>query len=267
MKQKITNSSKYFKYTSLYYFLGVNYKTSQILERWIVSLANKVSSAHVIIIDNYSTDHEREMVTVISQKFGATLIKSPNCGYSHALNLGLAHISTLPGGVVFCGNVDIDFLAIPKNLPVGKFCYVPVIKEGKRQNRNPFLKSSQLKLIPLYTIAAVLDSIVLYYFAVTINKFVGFFPSKTWTIHGSLFCFHTDVLKSPQGLPFNSKSFLYGEELEFGKFCEICKIKFIDSDIAVFHTRNVSTKNLITNQRRYIVVWAQSFRNFKKRWF
>ncbi len=249
-----------------YYFITVNYKSSNLIEKWASSIFKFVPKAELIIIDNFSSLEEREMVSMISKKINFELIESENEGYSSGLNKGLEKVLSLnEESVIFCCNLDIEFKNIPNCFPTGKKIHIPKIIENGRKNRNPFLTRFQKYFIPLYKIAAKKRSIYLYFIAIVINKIAGIFSSKIWAIHGSLFCFNSSLIDNINNLPFNSDSFLYGEEYEFASFVEKSGGEYIKSEIIVFHDSHSSTSELINNNSNFMKYWAPSFLNFTEK--
>ena len=250
-----------------YIFISVNFNSSYLIEPWIKSIKKNVSNFKIIIVDNFSTIEERTKVRDLSIMHSYELIELDNVGYSMAMNKALLfYKSRYEGGIIFCGNLDIIFLTIPKNFKQGSYVYIPNVNEKNRNNRNPFLTVLQKNIIPIYKFAAYKKSISIYILAVILNKIVGFIPSKIWAIHGSLFCFNSCLINDDNKLPFNSNSFLYAEEWEFASFVENNNFEFIKSDIQINHLSNATTSLLIKNQRDFINLWAPSFINYIKKW-
>jgi hypothetical protein len=250
-----------------YIFIGVNYNSSCLIEPWVESIKSKASNYQIIIVDNFSNNNERNKVKSLSEKLSFKLIESENTGYSKAMNQALIlYKNRIKNAVIFCGNLDVTFSNIPKNLKDGNFVYIPIVKELKRKNRNPFLTNLQKKVIPIYSLSAKRKSVALYYLAIIVNKFIGFIPSKIWAIHGSLFCFNSSLINDTDDLPFNNDSFLYGEEIEFASYIESKNFILVKSKITINHLANATTSLIIKNQRQFINLWAPSFINYIKRW-
>ena len=250
-----------------YVFISVNFNSSYLIDNWIKSINNCSTNSHVIIVDNFSTTEEREIIRSFSKKYSFKLLELDNVGYSKAMNQALLFCKkTFKKGVIFCGNLDITFLNIPRRIINGSYVYVPKVTESKRNNRNPFLTVLQKKIIPIYKSAAKKKYIYIYFLAVILNKILGFFPSKVWAIHGSLFCFNFSLIRDLNDLPFNNNSFLYSEEWEFASFIENNNFSFLKSDIHIKHFSNATTSILIKNQKDFIKIWAPSFINYINRW-
>lgn len=252
-----------------FYFISVNYSTSNLIEKWAKSIYKFDQGANLIVIDNFSSNSEVENVKLLKEKLGFEVIYSENVGYGAALNKGISMVLSLNrNAILFCSNLDIEYLNIPTNLPQGKFVYVPKVREAKINDRNPFLTIFQKKLLPIYGFAAKRKSTSLYYLAVVLNKIAGYRTSPIWAIHGSLFCFNASIVSSIENLPFNDKSFLYAEEYEFASFVEHEHGKFISSSIEIFHQRNASTFVFLQfGTKNYVEkYWSRSFSNYISRY-
>lgn len=250
-----------------YVFISVNFNSSHLIDNWIKSINNCSTNSDIIIVDNFSTIEERKIIRLFSIKYSFKLLELDNVGYSMAMNQALLFCKkTFKKGIIFCGNLDITFLNIPDRIDQGSFVYVPKVTESKRNNRNPFLTVLQKKTIPIYKIAAKKKSIYIYFLAVILNKILGFFPSKIWAIHGSLFCFNVSLINDLNDFPFNNNSFLYSEEWEFASFIESNNFSFLKSDIHIKHLSNATTSILIRDQKDFVKIWAPSFINYINRW-
>jgi len=248
-------------------FISVNFKSSHLIDNWVKSINNCSIDSDVIIVDNFSTIEEREILRLSSKKYSFKLIELDNVGYSKAMNQALLFCKkTFKKGIIFCGNLDITFLNIPDRFIHGSYVYVPKVTEAKRNNRNPFLTVLQKKINPIYKIAAKKKSVYIYFLAVILNKIAGYCPSKIWAIHGSLFCFNISLINDLDNLPFNDNSFLYSEEWEFASFIESNNFSFAKSDIHIKHFSNATTSILIKDQKDFIKIWAPSFINYVNRW-
>ena len=250
------------------YFIAVNYNTSYLIEGWATSIRANSANCKLILIDNHSSDEERASTVSVCGALSIDLVTSENVGYGAALNVGMLTIlNNHDGGpgFIFAGNLDIEYQYIQSSLPDGNFIYVPKVEEAGRHDRNPFLTRVQRRFVWTYKFAARYDSVLLYFLAVGINKLLGFIPSKIWAIHGSLFCFNLKNI-SLECLPFDSRSFLYGEELEFASFMEAQDAEFIGADITVKHISHVATKAITKKQKDFISLWAPSYINWYKKW-
>lgn len=253
---------------TFYYFIAVNYGTSHLIANWKNSIKKNTPegcSTSFIIVDNYHSDHERKKTQEITKKNKIKLIKNKNTGYGSALNKGIRYCLTQNQGVVLAGNLDIDFLAIPEKLPNGRNAYIPEIYEGER-NRNPFLTYIQRKALFLFIPASKTGNTTLFMGAVFINKLLGFLPSQTWAVHGSLFCINIEAINS--GTIFNEKSFLYAEELEFASYLKKNKIQLIKAKIIAKHDAHAATSKIGTTKSlsRFMQYWCPAFKNWRLRW-
>lgn len=250
------------------YFIAVNYNTSYLIEGWATSIRANSAICKLILIDNYFNDEERAATVSICNAFSVELVTMENIGYGAALNVGLSTILKSHdggSGFIFAGNLDVEYQSIQSVLPDGNFIYVPKVKEPGRRNRNPFLTRAQRRFVWTYKFAARYRSVSMYFLAVAINKVVGLIPSKIWAVHGSLFCFNIRSI-SLECLPFDTKSFLYGEELEFASFMEAQNVEFIDAGVIVKHISHVATKAITKKQKDFISLWAPSYINWYTKW-
>ena len=108
---------------------------------------------------------------------------------------------------------------------------------------------------------------ILYLLAVLINKVIGLTKGKPFTLHGSLFCFKGGVLLKGDKPIFNDKSFLYGEELEFGCYVKSIGAEIVDCNTVASHTSHAATAPIVKDRSKFIAVWSKSFLNWKNRWF
>ena len=250
------------------YFIAVNYNTSCLIEGWASSIRRNCANSKLILIDNYFSDEERAETIKICVALSIDLVTSKNVGYGAALNEGMSVILNNHNGgpgIIFAGNLDLEYLHIQPSLPEGNFIYVPKVEEVAKQNRNPFLTRVQKHFLWTYKFAARYNSVVLYFLAVAINKLLGFIPSKIWAVHGSLFCFNLKSI-SLECLPFDTRSFLYGEELEFASFMEMQGAEFVDTNVAVRHISHVATKAITKRQKDFLLLWAPSYNNWYRKW-
>jgi len=248
-------------------FITVNYGSSALLVQWAKNIRMQCSDTVLIVVDNFKNENERLKVINITKLYDIILIESDNIGYGAALNKGISYAMdrfSEKNLIFFAGNLDIIYKNIPKKYPIGRYVYIPIIKEGKR-NRNPFLTKLQKKILPIYRIAGLTQSLYVYYLVVIINKIIGLIPYKIWAIHGSLFCFNSLAIKEYKNI-FNDNSFLYVEELEFASYMESNNIEFINSNIEIEHHAHISTKDIIAKRKIYLSIWWSSYKNWLIRW-
>jgi len=249
------------------YFITVNYNTSSLIDNWIDNIREHAINSEIVIVDNYSTEEELQNVVEICIKKSVHLIESSNVGYGRGLNKAIKYSIEKENNVAFniyAGNLDVSFSNIPTDLPSGKYVYIPEIKEKNRLNRNPFLTELQKYILPLYYLSGFLQSSLLLSMTTGVNKLVGYFPSKIWAIHGSMFCFNSTILQ--EKTIFNDNSFLYCEELEFASFIESNNIKYITTNIRLEHFGQVATGNINTSKKKFLKLWWPSFENWSNRW-
>lgn len=254
-----------------YYFMAVNYGTAHLIEKWQLSIKKatpKNYETKFLIIDNYYSEREREKVRLLTKNNNIDLIESENIGYGAALNKGFKKYKTSEknrNSIIFAGNLDINYIRIPHFTKIENKSYIPKVME-KSRNRNPFLTKAQKKTLFIFRPASKEGNRLLFLTAVAINKIVGMIPSKTWAVHGSLFCINSDALKSHE--LFNEKSFLYAEELEFASYLEKNLTILEDSNIEIRHVAHAATSTIGTSKslKKFMKYWKPSFINWQKRW-
>lgn len=249
------------------FFIGVNYDSSSCIKDWVLSINKCSQQSEIFIVDNFSSEAERQECLALSKEINFKLLTCDNIGYGRALNYAFSYIkcnyNISDESVFFAGNIDIIYSSIPQKLPNGNFVYIPKTMEGNR-NRNPFLTKLQSKVLPLYKVVVKTENGFLLKIIILINKIIGFFPSQPWAIHGSLFSFNGALLSDNTEI-FNENTFLYCEEIEFASYCEEKKIDFVSSDIIYQHIAHVSTGKIITDLSSFIKVWKPAFINWNKR--
>lgn len=247
-------------------FIAVNYGSAGLIIPWSDSIKCCTDDAIIILVDNYKSDDERNRVCELCSERDIELIESDNVGYGSALNTAIAYaVSKYTDSkiIFFAGNLDIEYTAI-QVLPYGNFVYVPVALEGQR-NRNPFLTKVQRGLLPLHSLTLNTMSPIVLMAVTTILKLASWIPSKTWAVHGSLFCFSSEIIRN--GAIFNEKSFLYSEELEFASYADSVNAKRMPVSVVYKHSAHVSTSTVIKNRKTFLEFWQGSFRNWRARWF
>ena len=136
----------------MYIFITVNYNSSDLIIPWAESIRKQCCNSKLLVIDNFYNDIERMKVIDVTKELNILLIESENDGYGAALNRGIAYAMenfVTENSVFFAGNLDICYKNIPNTVPSGKYAYVPIVREGKR-NRNPFLTTLQKNILPVY---------------------------------------------------------------------------------------------------------------------
>jgi hypothetical protein len=249
-----------------YAFIGVNYGTPELIKRWVDGIKIFEPSGKIIVVDNFHSIESRGFARKVAKDLSIELYELENYGYSNALNYAIRKLyDEKESFLVVCGNIDITFESIPEIPPAGKIAYIPKVRESNKKNRNPFLTRFQRFAIPLYRIAALRKSSILYGLAIAVNKIMGKIPSKIWAVHGSLFCFDASILEANEDI-FNNKSFLYGEELEFASYLSDKIIQLQPFELIAFHESHVATGKILKSHKDFIEHWAPSFNNWHERW-
>jgi GT2 family glycosyltransferase len=246
-------------------FIAVNYGTSHLIAPWSQSIKRCIESPVLVVIDNYRSDEERNKVQDLCISNGVDFIASNNVGYGRALNHAISSVLSQYKGFdidFFVGNIDVEYTKIG-SLPDGDFVFMATALEGRR-NRNPFLTEAQMRFLPLHWLTLQTMSPFVLIVVTTILKVIGYFPSRPWAVHGSVFCFSSRILK--RGCLFNEDSFLYSEELEFASYARSVGAQIVKVDIEYIHIAHASTSNIIKNRKDFLRHWRQSFINWRSRW-
>lgn len=249
------------------FFIGVNYKSSKCIIPWVESIYHLDEKANVFLVDNFSSNREREICEKLAIEYNFILIPSDNIGYGRALNLAFSYLKNNFNPsiktVVYAGNIDIKYNRIPNNISYGNYVYLSEAVEGNR-NRNPFLTELQAKILPIYNLVLKTNSVLILKGIIGLNKVIGFIPSNVWAIHGSLFTFNGSLLEHGNTI-FNENSFLYCEEIEFASYFHEKKFKIVPSDIIYSHDAHVSTAAVVSDLSDFLKLWKKSFFNWNKR--
>ena len=254
------------------YLIAVNYDTSELVDNWFNSEYEHIPHLVTVIIDNFSTDVERLKVLEKCKILGIYLVESENIGYGAALNKGLAFIASnfeiKDSDIIMMGNIDIEFNRFCQIKLKEPTIFMPTIIEkskNDKRNRNPFLTNLQSKMILFYKRDARNFIWMRFVFIVLIVKMLGFFKSKPYAVHGSMFCFNGSLAKKNTQL-FNEKSFLYCEEIDFAKFIENYHIPIILWNSEILHIPHASTFTHYSKASSRTALWQQSFTEYLKKW-
>lgn len=250
------------------YLIGINYGTSRLIERWIKTFRNGDLNAEVIVVNNFYSSKENEVVSKLSEEHKFEVIQSENIGYGRALNKAISSIKERIGdqeALIICGNIDIEFKSISNFYQKGKYAYIPSTLEGSR-NRNPFLTLAQKRVLFLHKYSTAYDSLLMFTFVILILKVMSIFPSKPWAVHGSLFCFNASCIGDKQDV-FNDDTFLYSEELEFASYMEKNGVELSHCALTYEHSAHAATFDIISSKRKFFNVWKPSFNNWLSRWY
>ncbi|MDA7852936.1 hypothetical protein N9A71_05240 [Porticoccaceae bacterium] len=249
-------------------FIAVNYGTSELIDPWYhsIQLCFK-QQCTLILVDNFSSDCERERVRKCCKALNVILIENANTGYGSALNLAygwvLDKVDMLSEKLIFSGNLDIEYISIGSKLPGETAVFMPFLESKKKGDQNPFLTHFQKNVFPLFTLAAKFKSRNLLLLALLTSKILGIFPSRFYACHGSLFAFTGDLLSKHI---FNNESFLYCEELEFAEYVNRKGVQFSPSEIFYRHTGKVSTGSFFVSKKSKFMNWVISYNNWCRRW-
>lgn len=248
------------------YYLTVNYGSSHHITSWVASIKLIDKNAVFYLVDNFHSDKELYTVRDICIDNDINLIESSNVGYGRGLNIGLSNLlNNNDCNYIFFGNLDIEFVSLPKLELMDDGVIVPTVLENGL-NRNPFLTVLQKKFLFLHKISIYSNSLIVFRFVILIQKFLSFFPSDIWAVHGSQFAISFNLLKNKGSNIFNPNSFLYAEELEFASYFQ--DEKFIQNvGFVVKHTGGISTNEFFSSRREFYDNWKISMRAWFKRWY
>lgn len=249
------------------YLVGVNYGTSELIERWIKTFRNGDIDADIIVVNNFHSLKENDNVLKLSEKHEFEVIQRDNIGYGRALNEAITLIKERIDGqdaLIICGNIDIKFKLVPRFYKQGKHAYIPSVYEGRR-NRNPFLTLAQKKVLFLHRYSIFYNNIFVFKFVIFILRLMSIVPSEPWAVHGSLFCFNASCITNDKEL-FNDNTFLYSEELEFGSYMEMNDVKFSNCDLVYEHDAHAATFDIISDKTKFFNIWKPGFKNWLSRW-
>ena len=241
------------------YLVGVNYASHEILRDYLAKWSAVEGISHIVIVDCFSSREELLHVSEMCAKTkGCSLIASDNIGYGAALNIGLEKVISIADSeahagedvLVLFGNVDV----LPINVStqtLGKN-QVPLLNiyEGGRQ-RNPFLTTFQSRFLWVTKLASKYRSRTILGLWKTIYRTARLIPSKkSYAVHGAMFGLSVRQVKLCSPI-FDSRVFLYCEELFFSRAIHRSSFKFTVSDISVEHIGSVSTSKTIKKDRRF----------------
>lgn len=253
-----------------YFFLAVNYRTSDKIEGWTNHIRAHNINTDLYVVDSFSDENERERATKICNRLGVKIIYSENFGYGNSLNVGLDIIKKdavdeMKYAIFIFGNLDVSFLKVSCKSLDTACAFMPKIMEGRR-NRNPFMTKLQRKFVWVYWPAAIAKSNILFLIAALFIRIIGKIPSKPYASHGSVLCVNGLALEAIHEPIFNKNSFLYWEEMDFADLLNKYQIPLIESDILVEHSRHASTLNLTKSRKKVTLYWATSWRNWAARY-
>jgi GT2 family glycosyltransferase len=246
-----------------YLYLCVNYDSSATLEKTIPVWKKLCNGIEIYIVDNFKSIEERKAVSEICKEFNATIICNENNGYGDALNKGIDVILSNPNydgkSILFFGNSDI--IPIERILPINNNG-VPVLniyQEGRKLN--PFLTKLESAFIWILCLSAKLHSKTLLYLWYAFRRLVSVYRGKSVAaVHGSLFCLSLAEAAKLHPI-FDSKVFLYCEELFFMRKIMRNNLSYTESPYVFEHIGSVSTgKTIKLDDKAYFDNWCKSMK-------
>ncbi len=256
------------------------YRNTKDLIPFFESLRTKILHPYKIIVVEsfYNDDVHNELLNLkISHKFD--LVKTENKGYGNGNNIGIRYalenydfdyliLSNSDLIIKNFFNLDDHFITYPNSI-LG-----PIITTKKGKNQNPFIPFRFKFLINAYQLSFYNSNKLLYTITIIINKlFRLFFLTKmfltnkkvlnTYSIHGSFIVFPKSFLQLQFEI-FNSKIFLYFEELHLAELARLKNYKiFVSQSANIVHFEDGST----FNQKNTFNIQRDSFQIFYKSWF
>lgn len=90
----------------------VNFASSDLLATNLVSVSTECAAAATIVVDNFSTDHERSAVRKLADAHGWTIVEpTGNVGFGEGMNLGAARAIALGANKLLLLNPDATISA------------------------------------------------------------------------------------------------------------------------------------------------------------
>ena len=240
------------------FLVGVNYASHKILKEYLRRWSAVESIAHIVIVDCFSTKQELVRVKgMCAETDECTLIALDNVGYGAALNIGLEKVISLTGKgpqfdqdvIVLFGNIDVLPLQVSaQSLSHSEVPLLNIYERGKQ--RNPFLTAFQAHFLWVAKLASKYKSRILLNIWKAIYRLTKCVPSKgIYAAHGAMFGLRVSQLRLCTPI-FDSRVFLYCEELFFARAIHRSGLKLTASDIDVEHIGSVSTSQTIKKDRK-----------------
>jgi len=253
------------------FLVGVNYASHEILKEYLRKWSAVEAITHIVIVDCFSTKEELVRVKrMCAETDRCTLIALDNVGYGTALNIGLEKVISLTDKgsqfdqdvIVLFGNIDVLPLQVSaQSLSHSEVPLLNIYERGKQ--RNPFLTAFQAHFLWVAKLASKHKSRILLNIWKAIYRFTKYIPSKgIYAVHGAMFGLRVSQLKLCTPI-FDSRVFLYCEELFFARAIHRSGLKLAVSNIDVEHIGSVSTSQTIKKDRQiFFENWCISSNKF-----
>lgn len=250
-------------------FCIVNYGTSNELKSYLDSIDLIFENSNdytVFIADNYSTEAERLNVRNLKVLHPNLVIAEyENIGYGNALNnLNKLVISIYPNEqlrLVF-SNADLKLIFYNEQRFMNGTAYLVNINGRK----SLFLTQLQSATIKYFKVENLFNKIWTFRVYLVIQNILGFLPSKTFASHGSVMIFDAWSNNLQNKLIFNTRTFLYSEELEFGSWIESMNYRWSNMGWYFKHIESASIKKIYPTNSSKLPLFKLSLINWRRRW-
>lgn len=240
------------------FLVGVNYASHEILKEYLAKWSAVEDISHIVIVDCFSSKEELMHVKrICATTERSSFIALDNVGYGTALNIGLEQVIFLAdndpqldqGAIVLFGNIDVFPLQVTaQSLSYSEVPLLNIYERGKQ--RNPFLTAFQAHFLWVAKLASKYKSRILLNIWKAIYRLTKCVPSKgIYAAHGAMFGLRVSQLRLCTPI-FDSRVFLYCEELFFARAIHRSGLELTVSDIDVEHIGSVSTSETIKKDRK-----------------
>jgi len=248
-------------------FVAVNYGTQSLIYKYASSIKALIPNAIIVVVDNYFSEIERAEVTALCKNLDVTLVKNKNNGYGNGLEVGVSYLKSnnISVSLLVLSNIDIIFSRFDYKRVDYSCGFIPKLERGGDASENVFMTHFQRRFLFVHRIPFFRKNKYIFLSKIILFKILKIIPSDIWAIHGSCFIFYykDEAIQQPI---FNSKTFLYSEELEVASYMEANCMPLLSSNIHFEHVGGVSTNRLFPSLSKKIDIFVDSFDNWYKRW-
>ena len=251
-------------------YIVVNYKTYNECQACILSILKVEKYPIIIVINNIEKCDFETFKKYHFEKFCQEkniIIKSIfNIGYGRALNHGIeiSKIINRKINYYFLMNADVEIIEIPKMSDCSGDALIPIIINGTVLKKTIFMNMLNRRFTILIARHKILKNNITFFLIIAIQKIIIYIKSKPYTTHGSLFIIKSKFIDDNL---FNSNTFLYSEELEFGEYLLRRKLVLKESKIIYRHIGSASIKFEYPKLTNKIPLFRDSLNNWFSRWF
>ena len=242
----------------------LTYRNGKELEQCIISLKNKLTNLHIIIVNAYYDKKSEEYIHSIASKHKCDYIGIMNKGYSYGNNKGIEYANqNYEYKYIIVANPDTELVKFSKMvIDKNKSCVIgPQIVNLNGKNQNPLLFRRNRLSETLFYYGYLKDNSILRLFASIINranremvllimKMKNKHIYSVYALHGSFVIFPKSVI-STIGLPYDDRIFLFSEEIVLAEKLKKNDIKnVVCNELTVQHKENNSMK-FVENRKMY----------------